>query len=481
MDDTASLRQSVRRAVGWSTALRLVGQLATWAMTLATVRFLHPQDYGLMAVTTAIYGLLQSISYVGFADAIVQNRRIAGEDLRKVFGLILVVNAACLVLSWAAAYPAAWFYGEPRLVPLLQLAGLTFIPMALQAIPRATLERRLDLRSVSWIDLVSNVVGGAAVLALAWMGEGVWSLMYGMLLTTLLRSAGFCLVAPYFRRPRFSVRNLSGVLQFGGLRTAENILWYFYANADVFIIGKLLGSDILGIYSVSRNIAALPVEKFALAIRPAAFPAFARVQHDRMEALGYLQKAMRLLAFFCFPVFFGIAATSPQIVGVMLGPKWVDATIPLAILAMAMALRPIGLLIPTFLIGMGEIVASFKNTLFATILYPVAFIAGSHWGLLGVCIAWLIAYPLQLLVLLRRTAIVTRTSIWALTTPLARPLVGALFMYVSVRLLDAALPDGLGAGASFAWLVAGGAVIYLAYSTLFLRPLMTEMADLVRR
>ncbi len=481
MEDAASLRRSVLRAVGWSTGLRLVGQMANWAMTLATVRFLHPQDYGLMAVTAAIYGFLQSLSYVGFADAIVQNRRIGEDTLRNVFGLILLVNAACLILLCALAYPAAWFYGEPRLVPLLQAASLTFIAIAAQAIPRAMLEKKLDLRTVSRIELVTNIIGGASVLALAWGGAGVWSLLLGMLLTAFLRSAGFCAAAPYFPRPRFSVRNLSDILRFGGLRTAENVLWFFYANIDIFIIGKLLGSDILGIYSVSRNVAALPVEKFAIVVRPAAFPAFARVQHDRLEALGYLQKAMRILAFLSFPVFFGIAATSPQIVGVVLGPKWSQATTPLAILAIAMALRPIGLLVTPFLIGIGEIVASFKNTLFAAILYPVAFIVGSHWGLLGVCAAWLVAYPVQLFVLFRRTAIVTRTSIRALVEPLLPPLVGALLMYASVRLLDAALPAGAGAWSSLGWLIAGGVLTYFAYAALFLRPRIAEMAGLVRR
>ena len=482
MEDSASLRRVVVRAVGWSTVLRLAGQLANWAMTLATVRFLHPQDYGLMAVTMAIAGFLQSMSYVGFADAIVQNRRLREEDMRSVFGLILLINAGCVVGLLAFAHPAAWFYGEPRLVALLQFASLMFVAIAVQAIPRATLEKELDLKSVSWIDLVANIAGGILVLGLAWGGFGVWALMFGMLFTAVLRAAGFCLVAPYFPKPRFALRNLSGVLQFGGLRTGENILWFFYSQIDIFIIGKLLGADLLGVYSVSRTIAALPVEKFAVVIRPAAFPAFARVQHDRGEALGYLLKAMRILAFLCFPVFFGMAATSPEIVAVMLGPQWAHATAPLAIIAVAMALRPIGLMVPPFLIGIGEIVASFKNTVFAAVLYPAAFILGSHWGLIGVCVASLVAYPVQLAVLLRRVAIVTQTSLGALIAPLLPPLLGAALMSAAVRGVDLwLLPASLGAWSHFAWLIACGVLAYLGYTLLFLRPLIAEVAGLVRR
>ncbi len=89
------------------------------------------------------------------------------------------------------------------------------------------------------------------------------------------------MVEPYFRRPRFTLHNLSEVLRFGSLRTVEHLLWSVYTSADVFIIGKLLGPQILGIYSVSRYVAALPIEKLALVINPIAFPAFARVQDDR--------------------------------------------------------------------------------------------------------------------------------------------------------------------------------------------------------
>ncbi len=64
---------------------------------------------------------------------------IGDDDLRSVFGLILLINAACLALLCALAPAAAWFYGEPRLVALLQVASLMFVASALQAIPRAML------------------------------------------------------------------------------------------------------------------------------------------------------------------------------------------------------------------------------------------------------------------------------------------------------------------------------------------------------
>jgi teichuronic acid exporter len=302
-----------------------------------------------------------------------------------------------------------------------------------------------------------------------------------MLLTTFLRLAGFAYSAPYFRTPRFAFRNVSDIMRAAGLRTGENVLWYLYSSADVLIIGKLLGPHTLGIYSLARYVAALPVDRLAQVINPIALPAFARLQHKRAESLHYLQMVMRLLGFLSFPIFMGMAATAPQIVAVVLGPRWIEAETPLAILALGMALRPVGLVVPSFLGGIGEFAASFKNTLFATILFPIAFAIGSHWGLIGVCIAWVVAYPMQLLSLLRRVAIVCETTTVTLIRPLLSPLAGSMVMYGGVKLADALLPGNTAQASVLAFLVIIGMTIYFGYALVFLRPLLKEFIGLVRR
>ena len=481
MSASVSIKQSVMSAVGWATATRFLAQLANWAFTLATVRFLSPADYGLMAVTMTITSFISSLSTVGLTDAVVQSRRIRDEDLPSVFGLVLLINVACLLLMCGLAYPFAWFYREPRLVPLLQLSSLLFVAVAFQAVPRAQLDKRLDLKTVSRVDLVARVAGGMTVLLLAWDGFGVWSLLIGPLLAGVLQALGYSLAVGWLRWPRLQLGNLGDVLRSGRVRTVEQVLWSIYMNSDIFILGRLLGAEAVGVYWVARNLAAMPIEKFAVTVRPAAFPAFALVQHDRAGSLHYLKKAMRLLAVIAFPALFGLAATAPQAVLLALGPKWALAATPVAILAAGMAFRPVGLVITPFLIGLGEFAASLRNTLFAVILFPVAFIVGSHWGLVGVCAAWLAATPVQLLVLLRRAAIVSHSSITSLLTPLLPPLMGSLLMYLAVNRVAALLPSSWHLWPSFLLLVATGIVVYLAFAALAMRPVFAEFRGLLRR
>jgi O-antigen/teichoic acid export membrane protein len=480
MPERGELKYRVRNALGWATGTRFVAQAANWALTLATIRFVHPEEYGLMAMTMSILGLVQAFSSGGFADVVIQSREISEPHLRSLFGLILLMNGACLAALCILAYPASLFYDEPRIVPLIDASSLIFVFIAFQTIPRAMLEKRLDLKTVSRAELVSGVTAGLLVLILAILGAGAWALVAGFLFNGLARLALFVFAFPLFLVPRFAFREISGLIRSGGLRVGESLLGTFFSTADLFIVGRILGPGALGIYTVARDVAALPGDKLARVIRPIAFPAFAQVQHDQTTAVRYLHKAIRLLAFATFPIFFGISAVSPEITSAILGPKWHDAALPLAVLSLGMILRPIGFLVPAFLVGVGHFAASFKNVAFASVLFPIAFLIGSQWGLLGVCAAWVIAYPVNLINLFRRVDRVTQSSLASLVRPLISPLFGSAIMYVGVQIMRTALPGGMGPMNSLIFLVMTGAAIYLGYSLLFLRPLFGEILSLAR-
>jgi O-antigen/teichoic acid export membrane protein len=395
--------------------------------------------------------------------------------------MILLVNGACFVALYILAYPTSLFYEEPRVIPLIQASSLIFVLIAFQTVPRAMLEKQLDLKTVSRAELISGVAAGVLVLALAALGAGAWALVVGFLFGSFVRMVLFAHAFPFFVVPRFAFREISGLLRSGGLRMGEGVLGSIFSTSDLFIVGKILGPEALGIYGVARDIAALPGDKLARVIRPIAFPAFAQVQHDTTTALNYLHKAIRLLAFVTFPIFFGISAISPEITDVILGQKWHDAALPLAVLSLGMLLRPIGFLVPSFLIGTGEFAASFKNVVFASVLFPAAFLVGSHWGLLGVCVAWVVTYPVNLLNLFRRVGRVTNTSLTSLIQPLLSPLAGSLAMYIAVEVTRTALPGGIDPAKSLAFLIITGLAVYLTYTAIFLRPLLGEFTSLVRR
>ncbi len=319
MAETADLKHQVLRGLAWASATRMTGQLLNWLMTICVVRLLRPSDYGLMAITMAVTGFLTAMSYVGFSDALVQSREPTDDDAREAFGLILLINLIFFVIMFSAAPLLAAFYHDPRLTPLLRIASTSLILLAFGSLSRATLQRELALKQMSMLDMFANVLGGATTILLAWSGFGVWSLLSAYLLVETMRAIGFCILAPHRHWPVWPSRRQAGLLHSGTYRTLENVLWYVSTQIDIFVTGRMLGSDALGIYSLARSLASLPIDKLAIVAKPIGLPAFARLQDDKAQALTYLAKSIRVLALISFPVFAGLSAIAPDLVAAVTG------------------------------------------------------------------------------------------------------------------------------------------------------------------
>ncbi|HJS85615.1 MAG TPA: oligosaccharide flippase family protein [Acetobacteraceae bacterium] len=479
MSGTVGLKRQVLRGLAWASVTRATGQMLNWVMTLCVVHLLRPSDYGLMAITMAVTGFLTAMSHVGFSDALVQTRDPSADTSREAFGLILLVNAAFFAILFALAPLLAAFYHEPRLTSLLRVASVSLFLLAFGALSRATLQRELALKQMSMLDMVANVLGGAATIVLAWDGFGAWSLLAAYLASEAIRAIGFCVLAPHRHWPAWPSRRQAALLHAGMYRTLESLLWYVSTQIDVFITGRMLGSSALGVYSLARTLASLPIDKLAVVAKPIGLPAFARLQDDKAQALAYLAKSVRVLAFVSLPVFAGLSAVAPALVAAVLGPAWTGAAAPLAILALGMSVRPAGLFIAPFLIGMGYFRASMVNTLATTILFGVAYGAGAHWGLYGVCVGAAIAYPVQFLFMVHRIAVVRKGCFRLLLQPLLAPATACLLMYLAVLAASWTLPATLPARARLALLVGTGGVAYAGAALLLCRSLLLEIASMV--
>src|ERR1700720_1045549 len=178
-----NLKQRIVAAVGWSTGVKVAFQLVTWAMTLLVIRILSPDDYGLMAVSQIFANFLLGFSALGLDDALVQRESTPAPIVAAAFGMMLTTSAALTILLALAAYPIGWWYGDDRLIPLIQVSSLSLLLNGLTSLPRVYLTKSLRVRPMFVMELSSGLLGALTVIVLAYMDYGVWALQLGWLVT----------------------------------------------------------------------------------------------------------------------------------------------------------------------------------------------------------------------------------------------------------------------------------------------------------
>lgn len=475
------LRAAVLSSLAWTASTKYIAQGFSWLCFLLVVRILDPADFGLMAEASLTIGFFSMMGELGVGAALIQKDNLSTNEIARNFGFILIVNGALCVLLLAGAPLIASYFNEPRLVPMLQAMCAVFILMALYALPQSVLMREMEFKARSLIELMATVVSSLTTVTAAFGGAGVWALVWGSLALHAMFMVGYSVVSPQRIWPQFSLVGMSRFISFGGYLTAERMVWYFSAKADIFIGGKFLLSNALGIYSVAMSLASLPLEKLSPILTQVAFPAFAKIQNDHQKVGEYFLKAVRLFANVVFPVCGGIIIAAPEGVRLVLGDKWIGVIVPLQLLTLIVPLRCIGVLYSPALTGLGMPRVAFMNVVVNASIIGMAFVVGA-WsaGLLGLCYAWVVGYLLVFVVIsgpsLRCLGLSNRKLYAALFFPCTATIIMMVTVFGVAHLLSGQ-PDVLVLGVK----VSLGMVLYLVLTISFQGALIDELRGLVKR
>jgi O-antigen/teichoic acid export membrane protein len=456
-------------------AIAQLGQL--WILS----RLLTPSDFGLMGITNVIIGFIQAFSDVGLSNAIIQKPNPSPQQISSLYWMSIFSGILVFGLISATAPWVALFYGEPQLTSLLFWTSTIFLVIPAGQQYQLLLQKNLSFKRMGITEMAGTAAGTLTSIFTAYSGQGVFSLVWGQLANATFRTLLFVFFNGLNWRPRFyfEMKMVRELARFGTFQMGERFLNYFTSKIDQLVIGKLLGTQALGYYTMAANLVFQPVAQINRIISRVAFPVFAQIQDDlpRLQS-GYL-KVLRSLNSIQAPAMVGLAAVAPQLIPTLLGPKWLPC-VPLVIVFAGVAWhQSLGHPLGSLLLARGRVDLSFKINLSLLCLTPGGVYLGALWGgSLGVAVAllciqllyWIPHYPWFIL-------------------PIIGPC-GRTFAKTILRPLGMALVMGCGVGALGWWGGAGrlallaqvltGIGIYFILCWKWDRPYLAEIRQLAQ-
>lgn len=389
--ERASYRERAVRALAFSASGQVAARAIGFGFGIALARMLGPHEFGLLAMITVLTQFLAGVADLGLEEALVQQRELDETHRSSVFWAML--GAGCLLgAGIVAAGPAiARFYGVEELRPLVVLVAGIFLLRGIGSVPRALLARRLDYRTSTAIECIAAVVAGACAVVLAARGFGAASLAIQLLVSEALGSAGMLWASGW--RPRLVLRRaaLADLFGFGAYRVATRSLVYWTQHVDDLLIGRLLGSGPLGLYTRAFSLMRLPVLAISRAITRPMFPALMLICDDRERVRSVYLRATGAVALATVPLCLGlVACAEPLVVGVF-GPQWREA-VPLArVLGIAGLLQGVTALASSLYLSQGRPDLHLRLHLLQNVVTVLGVVAGVRWGALGVAIGYSVA------------------------------------------------------------------------------------------
>ncbi|TCO80450.1 O-antigen/teichoic acid export membrane protein [Plasticicumulans lactativorans] len=459
------LRGKAVRAMGLLGVGGGLGKLITMGATLILARLLSPADYGLMAMASVVLGLIGFFNEVGIGAAIVQAQNLSREAVNGCFVMALVFSCMLFLLACAAAWPVAAFYDSPELRLILPVLALGFIVGGFNTVPSAFLRKELRFSVMVRFGLILAVVQAVLTVALAVAGFGVWSLVLGGLFGQVIYAMQLFRASPW--RPSFAINIREGLslVRYGLSVTYSRVLWYIYSNADKAIIGKLLGDHSLGIYDMANSLATLPTSQVTSIVTNVSSPVFAKLQDDMARLGSVMLKLTRGIAYFTFPALGGLFVVADDLVLTLLGDQWLDMLVPFRALCLLGLIRSVDPLMSQVLISTGNASRVVAYTGMCALIIPVAVGFGAWFdGMRGASVAWLLAYPLCSVKLLRDTCRLIGLPIFAYYRNLLPVFSGTALMVIAVECVQWGCAQfGMPVGLRLVAQIATGIVIYIGW------------------
>jgi O-antigen/teichoic acid export membrane protein len=357
------------------------------ASTAVLARLLVPEDFGLMAMVTAITVFAEGFKDLGLSDATVQNRTITHSQVSGLFWVNLCVCLGIAALLASVSPLIARFYREPRLTGVALGLSSTFVFSGLVIQHQALLRRQLRFGTLAGIQFISTAFGVLVVIVCAYLGLKYWALVAKEVSTTFalfVLTWSACRWRPGLPRRKTGLR---GLLSFGTHVTGFNVIVFLSSSIDRIFIGRLQGASWLGYYDNASKLISMSVSQLKAPVNAVALPGLSALQENQQSFRQHYVTMLHYLTFFIPPVVVFLAIFADVIVRLLLGPQWGQVVPLFRLLSIAAFIQPAAQLVSPALMACGKTRQYFWLGVFGSSIQVLCVVGGGlKWGATGVAL-----------------------------------------------------------------------------------------------
>lgn len=401
----SDLKGQVMSGLKWSVFAKLVTQIFAWVSTFLVIRMLTPSDYGIITVAMVFFTMVELFTVYGLNAVIVKEQKRNSALSSQIFSLSIYLNIVLSSIMFLLAPYISVLYDNVALINVIYLLAVLNPIASLIVVPAAHLQMEMRFKERGLVEMIAGLVGAFLAFIFASLGYGYWSLIYANIGIIICRVAGY----NYYAKSSYSFTlNFKG--SFKNIKYALNLqmaslVWFIYNKADVAIVGKYLGLERLGVYSIATEISSIPMSKVGSILNEVGFAAFTKTKDNIELGKLYVIKSLRLISVVAFPVFFGISAVSIELVDVVLGENWSDAGPIIMILCMAFPLRMMALIFNNYANALGRSDVSLQNGLIVAVAVISGIFIGVQYSLEGLAVGWVVGFIISFFIVLLRNVI----------------------------------------------------------------------------
>lgn len=447
------------RAAAWAFLSATGKRVLTLVGLTLLARVLAPHDFGLLGFAMVYLTFVEVIGDFGTGAALVYWPERREDAAQTTFVVNVMAGIFWCVLSFALAPYIAHFFHEPSGATVLRALSFTTIVKFLGNTHDALAQKDLRFQARAVPELALTGVRAVVSLVLAYMGFGVWSLVWGHVAGIVSWTLLLWLVVPWRPERRIPRDLLSPMLRYGRSIVAVHLLAALMFDIDVVMVGRFLGVTALGLYQMAARVPDSSVMVLIWVAGQALFPALSQLHAEGADVKGAYLVATRCVASLTLPASLGLFFLARPIMLSFFGPKWEAAAPILSILALYVGFRAVDE-VGNVLKATGRTNTLVWLTVLKAVLLVPAVIIGARYSTVAVAVALTIVYGIGTVITTVIAARIVEIPVRSIAAAFARSSQAAVLMSLALwgwmRWTGMLVPVAQLAGG-----VAVGAIVYL--------------------
>lgn len=359
------------------------------SITILT-RYVDKSEFGLIAIILFSLSFFDLFNDMGISASILHKQNISQEEYSSLYWFNIFVSIFLYCIIFIISPLISMFYKLPELSSLIQIAGLSILINGVGRQFKVIQDKELRFKNISIVEILSALIALIISSYLAIRGYGVYALIANTLTSVTLSNLLFFFIS-YKLGHRitfyFSYLKVKPFLKIGLYQMGGQVANYFSRDFDILIIGKIMGPEILGVYSLSKQLVARPYQVLNPIIIKVATPLLATFQSSPEKLRDNYLKFINIIGTLNIIAYSLLFLFAPIIIGILYGDNYVEANMIVRILCVYMIIRSVGNPIGSLTIATGKTYLEFYWNLLMMLLIPLFIFVGSFFGIYAISYA----------------------------------------------------------------------------------------------
>jgi teichuronic acid exporter len=337
----SSIKEKTVKGLFWSFIDNFSSQGITFIVGIILARLLEPKDFGLIGMITIFIAISQSFIDSGFSQALIRKNDCKQEDYSTAFYYNIIVGFIFYFILFFSAGAISSFFNEPQLLLLVRVIGINLLINSAGLIQRTTLTKKINFKLQTKISIISSVLSGSVGITMAFMGWGVWSLVWKTISQNIFTILLLWFWNNWIPTFSFSIKSFKEMFGFGSKLLLSGLIDTIYKNGYYFVIGKFFSANELGYYTRADQFSQLPSSNLTGVIQRVSYPVLSTIQNDPKRLKKAYQKLIKSTMFITFILMIGLAAIAKPLILTLIGEKWLPSVVYLQLLCFSGILYPL--------------------------------------------------------------------------------------------------------------------------------------------